>query len=57
MSEYTCAKCHGKFIRGWTDEEAEAEYDRNFSGNIVARDIVCDDCYKAMGLGGDTDGH
>lgn len=51
-NEYECAVCHGVFETGWSDEEATAELGETFPG-IGKQDcaIVCDDCYKAMGLG------
>ena len=49
---YTCAECHGKFIKGWSDEEAAAERTVNEINKIFdilpddEMEIVCDDCYK-----------
>lgn len=49
--EYQCENCLGIFNYGWTDEEAEAEYQANFTEEAnagVEKAIVCDDCYKGM---------
>lgn len=46
---YTCAHCGGVFEFGTPDEEAEAEYRRDYpelAAANVPRDIICDDCYK-----------
>jgi hypothetical protein len=59
MSEktFTCANCGGTFDKAWSDEESDAEAERLFGvkdahsklgdGDMA---IVCDDCWKAMGL-------
>jgi len=45
-NEYTCEKCQGTFIKGWSDEEAKAELDRNFPGMEIENcAMICDDCY------------
>lgn len=51
--EYICAACGGRFEKGWSDEEAEAEYLENpvfaaMEQNNEPRRVVCDDCYKKM---------
>jgi hypothetical protein len=48
---YTCADCGGTFPKGWSDEEAAAERDRDFP-RLAEEDmvVVCDDCYQAMRL-------
>ena len=51
---YTCEMCGETYERGWTDEEAAAEFLATFGrppepGETDA--IVCDDCYKTLGLG------
>lgn len=48
-NEYHCAHCGGVFTKGWSDEEAEAEYATTFSTDPhfhEPREVVCDDCYK-----------
>lgn len=50
--KYTCAACKEEFDTGWIDEEATTELAQTFPG--VAKEdcsLVCDDCYKKMGLG------
>jgi DNA-directed RNA polymerase subunit RPC12/RpoP len=50
---YTCAACGEEFENGWTDEEAEAEYQAAFTGDAEAgapKDTVCDDCYHKIML-------
>jgi len=46
-NEYRCALCQGVFDKGWTDEEAQAELQRDF-GNVPTESqmTVCDDCYQ-----------
>ena len=53
-NEYQCALCKGVFNFGWSEEEATIELEKNFPG-ITKEDcaIVCDDCYKQMGLNDD----
>lgn len=48
---YICASCGGTFDKGWSDDEAEAELASTFAVPKEDCDIVCDDCYKAMGFG------
>lgn len=45
--EFRCAGCGGIFPKGWTDREADAEYERNFGMAPTPEDdeILCDDCY------------
>lgn len=46
---YTCGNCGKTFEKGWSDEEARAEYQQNFpetQGHPEA--LVCDDCYRAI---------
>lgn len=48
---YECSNCHQTFEKGWSDEEASAEYAGKFP-TLTVEDaaIVCDDCYnKIMG--------
>lgn len=45
---FTCANCHERFAKEWTDEEAD-EYEINFpetQGDET--DLVCDNCYKLI---------
>ena len=49
---YKCAICGGIFEKELTDEEAKKELNEKFPGFSVDEcDIVCDDCYAAMGFG------
>lgn len=47
-NQFTCAKCHQTFYKGWSDEDAEKEYNEVFPDSIDEVDVVCDDCYKEM---------
>ena len=46
-NQYRCASCNGIFEKGWSDEEAMEEKNRDF-GNAPMEDcvVVCDDCYQ-----------
>lgn len=46
---YTCAMCGETNIKGWTDEEAEAEKDDIF-GPVPLEDcdVICDDCFQLV---------
>lgn len=48
---FKCAACGGVFEEDWSDEEAQAELAANFGVPPSECDVVCDDCYKKMGLG------
>ena len=49
--EYTCALCGCTFNKTIPDSEALAEFEANFPGDdIEDTEVVCDNCYKAMGL-------
>jgi DNA-directed RNA polymerase subunit RPC12/RpoP len=50
-NEYQCAKCHGVFEKGWSDEEAMeeavAEKETMFPGIPIEEcDTLCADCHK-----------
>jgi len=49
-NEYQCARCHGVFGKGLSEEEARAEQVANGWGDIPDEDtaLVCDDSYKEM---------
>jgi len=46
---FVCEQCGGEFEKGWTDDEASAEYEAEF-GSLSTGDVasVCDDCYKVI---------
>jgi endogenous inhibitor of DNA gyrase (YacG/DUF329 family) len=46
-AEYTCARCKGTFLKGWTDEQASAEREQLFP-SVPLKDCVeiCDDCFR-----------
>lgn len=49
--EYTCAQCKGEFVSDWTEEDARAEYEKEFpdsSSRGVPTSQVCEDCYQIM---------
>ena len=49
---YSCALCHGVHRFGPRLEAAETEFDARFPGqDIEDSAIVCDPCYRALGLG------
>ena len=51
-NEYRCAACKGVFEKGWSEDEAVAELGQAFPDFEPGEcEVVCDDCYKAMGLG------
>lgn len=50
---YQCEQCHETFEYedGWSDADAQAEYDHRFGHlNLAPADTatVCDDCYKLL---------
>lgn len=46
---YTCAVCGETYFNGWTEEEAEAEFNERFPGEDISKGaIICDDCDKAV---------
>jgi ribosomal protein L37AE/L43A len=51
---YKCAHCGGTFEKGWSDEEAKAEFTQMFpsyiaeGADVANVKIVCDDCYQAF---------
>lgn len=45
----TCDVCHKTFVSAWSQEEAEAEYDKNFpeaKAKNVERGVLCSACYR-----------
>lgn len=50
-NQYRCAHCGGIFDKGWSDEEAWAEHTAKFGDTFKPEqtDVICDDCFKAMG--------
>ena len=50
---YICSSCGGEYeyAEDWTDDDALAEAEANgFDDENDLNVIVCDDCYKSMGL-------
>lgn len=46
---FTCDGCGRTYQKGWTDEEAKAEYAERFPGQEDAETAtVCDDCDRQM---------
>lgn len=47
MTKFICEKCHQTFSKGWSEEEAEKEYD-TAPWNIIGDDraLICDDCFE-----------
>jgi len=46
-NQYRCEWCNGIFDKGWSDEEAMAEKERDFEAvPMEACAVVCDDCYQ-----------
>lgn len=44
---FTCARCGGTFSKGWSDEEAAAEAQANFSeAELADTAVVCDECFR-----------
>lgn len=47
---YDCGVCGGTFEKGWSDDEAKAEYALNFpqekAADLNRGPFVCDDCYQ-----------
>jgi hypothetical protein len=47
--DYICSNCGEKYKYGWSDEEARAEKERDFSDVPFDKCVVvCDDCYKKI---------
>ena len=48
---YKCSVCGGIFEKELSEEEAEKQLEEEFPGYTKDEcEIVCDDCYKAMGF-------
>lgn len=48
-NQYQCRMCKGVFDKEWSDEEAWAEHDRDFPGELMETAcVVCDDCYQKV---------
>lgn len=46
---YTCAHCQETFVKEISDEEAWAEFKKDFPyGPETDLVIICDDCYKLI---------
>ncbi len=41
---FHCAICHGTFPKGWSDDDAMAEAERE-GVDLATAVIVCEDCY------------
>jgi DNA-directed RNA polymerase subunit RPC12/RpoP len=49
MKTFRCAMCKREFEQDSSDEEAAAEYARDFAAlGEVDTDVVCDPCYRQM---------
>lgn len=51
--EYTCCACGESYISDVSDDEAVAQFEREFGIPYVQAEtgVVCDDCYKELGFG------
>jgi hypothetical protein len=46
---YKCSECGGVYESEWTEEEANAELERDFPGTSIEEcDVVCDNCYQII---------
>lgn len=48
---FTCGLCSQTFLKGWSDEDADREYQHLFpeeSAKQEAREQVCDDCFQKI---------
>jgi hypothetical protein len=48
---YTSARCGGVYTKGWSDEEARAEYEATMPRAAKRGDeeaMVCDGCYQPI---------
>lgn len=45
---FTCEKCNETFPKGWSDEEALAEMEKNGLGNLNEDElgVLCEECYR-----------
>ncbi len=49
--DFTCTACGGTFEKAWSEAEAQKELGDLFPGvPVLECALVCDDCFKAMGL-------
>ena len=48
-NEFECSVCHNIYEKEWTEEEAREEQKDNGFEHLDC-DIVCDDCYKKLGI-------
>lgn len=50
-NEYICYICKRTFTTDgdWSDEEAIAEFRRNFPASELEDTIICEECYKSFG--------
>ena len=50
--KFTCSACGGEFVKGRSDEAANAEARENFGVEEASRRedmaVICDDCYSQM---------
>lgn len=52
VEEFTCARCHGRFTKDWTDEEAAEEAKAMWGEdrpNAEHMTTICEDCFLALG--------
>ncbi len=50
LDEYKCSMCKKVYQKGWTEEEAKKEYEKNFGVSLdqVEVALVCDTCYSTI---------
>ncbi len=48
---FVCAICGGTFDKTWSDEEAQAEYEKDMGVSFRPEEagLVCDGCYQKFG--------
>lgn len=51
-NEYKCARCHGVFEKGWSDEESKKEAEEIFGKHPDEwndfPEVICDDCFMKI---------
>lgn len=46
VDAYKCAICGGEYDKVISDEEAQAEFERDFPGDAEPQIVLCDPCYE-----------
>jgi hypothetical protein len=48
-NEFQCELCRGIYEKGWSEDDAKAEFGKDFPGfQLSDAGLICEDCYNKI---------